>query len=258
MQTFDGCEKLTSVNDLSGWDTSNVTDLDFTFSRCKHLTSLQNLANWNVGKVTSYRETFGNSGLINTNGIQNWDFSNTTEIMSMFANCHNLTEANLAGMNMPNLNRITWLFSNCPSLTTVNMANWNVPTIYMAQALFTNCTNLTTLDITGWEAGHLNDSESITSGFFTAPNLTTIKGSFQNLGNNIYTGGYGYAINLCYCPQLTNTSVMNLVNGFANVSNRSSASLEQFWIFLNSSTYARMTSSDLSKASAKGWFIKQK
>lgn len=257
-QTFSNCEKLISVNDLSGWDTSNVTDLDFTFYQCKHLTSLQNLANWNVGKVTSYRETFANSGLIDINGIQNWDFSNTTEIMSMFAHCYNLTEANLAGMNMPQLNDITWLFSDCPSLTSVNMANWNIPAIYSTQDLFTNCTNLTTLDITGWEAGHLNNSEYVTRGFFTAPNLTTIKGSFQNLGNNIYTGGSGYILNLCNCPQLTNTSVMNLVNGFADVSNRSSAASEQFLIFLNSSAYARITSDDLNRASEKGWFIKQR
>ena len=41
---FDDCEKLTSLPDISNWDTSNVTDMSKMFHSCKSLVSLPDIS----------------------------------------------------------------------------------------------------------------------------------------------------------------------------------------------------------------------
>ena len=48
---FSGCYGLTSL-DLTGWNTSNVTDMSSMFSNCRSLTSLD-LTEWDTSNVTS-------------------------------------------------------------------------------------------------------------------------------------------------------------------------------------------------------------
>ena len=53
-QMFNSCRGLTSVGNLSGWDTSNVTDMSYMFSICSSLTSIKvSSTKWSTAKVTS-------------------------------------------------------------------------------------------------------------------------------------------------------------------------------------------------------------
>ncbi len=55
---FEDCDRLTEV-DLSGFDTSQVTDMGRMFYGCSGLTSLD-LSGWDMGKVTNAEEMFEN------------------------------------------------------------------------------------------------------------------------------------------------------------------------------------------------------
>ena len=57
---FNGC-KFTSL-DLSGWDTSNVTDMGYLFQDCSSLTSLD-LSSWDTRKVTNIDFSLKNRNL---------------------------------------------------------------------------------------------------------------------------------------------------------------------------------------------------
>jgi surface protein len=54
---FYNCYKLTSVGDLSNWDTSKVTGMSSMFYYCVNLTSLD-LSNWDTSKVTDMQRMF--------------------------------------------------------------------------------------------------------------------------------------------------------------------------------------------------------
>jgi surface protein len=58
---FSNCSSLTSV-DLSNFDTSNVTNMEFMFRNCSSLTSID---------------------------LSSFDISNVTSMMSMFSGCTN-------------------------------------------------------------------------------------------------------------------------------------------------------------------------
>ena len=53
---FDGCEKFNS--DISEWDVSNATDMQYMFFDCKSFN--QDLSKWDVSKVNDYDDIFYN------------------------------------------------------------------------------------------------------------------------------------------------------------------------------------------------------
>lgn len=60
---FDYCSSLTSLGDLSSWDTSKVTNMRSTFYSCDNLSV--DCSNWDVSKVTDHRYfNAGASGVI--------------------------------------------------------------------------------------------------------------------------------------------------------------------------------------------------
>ena len=52
---FYGCSSLSSLPDISKWNTNNVTNMSFMFYRCSSLLSLPDISKWNTNNVTNMR-----------------------------------------------------------------------------------------------------------------------------------------------------------------------------------------------------------
>ena len=61
---FNSCSKLTSI-DMSGFNTSKVTEMRIMFYNCSGLTSLD-LSSFNTSNVTSMFNMFGNCSSLRT------------------------------------------------------------------------------------------------------------------------------------------------------------------------------------------------
>ena len=48
---FYGYSKLTSLPDISKWDTKNLTNMSYMFCRCKSLSSLPDISKWDTQNV---------------------------------------------------------------------------------------------------------------------------------------------------------------------------------------------------------------
>ena len=49
---FSGCSSLSSLPDISKWNTNNVTNMNSMFYKCSSLSSLPNISIWNINNVT--------------------------------------------------------------------------------------------------------------------------------------------------------------------------------------------------------------
>ena len=86
---FQGCERLTTIMDISNLKTDNVTDMRYMFYHCSSLTGLD-VSNFSTANVTTMRYMFGASGLTSID-ISNFNTANVTDVNSMFIECSNLT-----------------------------------------------------------------------------------------------------------------------------------------------------------------------
>ena len=55
---FNSCELLTSLPDISKWNTQNVTDMKHMFICCESLISLPNISKWNTQNVNDMSQMF--------------------------------------------------------------------------------------------------------------------------------------------------------------------------------------------------------
>ena len=88
---FYGCNSLSSLPDISKWNTSNVTDMSGMFYECESLSSLPDISKWNTSNVTDMSEMFsGCNLLILLPDISKWNTSNVENMNEMFNECNSL------------------------------------------------------------------------------------------------------------------------------------------------------------------------
>ena len=88
---FLGCDTLSSLSNISNWDTSKVTDMHSMFSGCKILSSLPDISNWDTSKVTDMTCMFRNcNNLSSLPDISKWNISKVTNMNFMFSGCDKL------------------------------------------------------------------------------------------------------------------------------------------------------------------------
>ena len=105
---FMECTNLVSV-DLSGLDTSQVTDMGGMFTECAALKT------------------------VNFQGV---DASNVTSMSSMFSECSSIKSVDLSGINAVRVTDIYGLFQNCLSLESVNISSFTGSAITRATYSF--------------------------------------------------------------------------------------------------------------------------
>jgi surface protein len=117
--------------DVTGWDTSNITEMPSVFINCYDFN--QNIINWNTSNVTNMSSMFQNNYAFNRN-ISNWDTGNVTSMQSMFNGAFIFNQP-IGGWdtssvtNMNTMFRFTFVFNQ-------NLTGWCVSNITSEPFLF--------------------------------------------------------------------------------------------------------------------------
>ena len=81
---FSGYKSLSSLPDISKWNTNKVTDMSFMFNECSKLSSIPDISKWNTNNVTNMRAMFsGCSKLSSLPDISKWNTADVTNISIM-------------------------------------------------------------------------------------------------------------------------------------------------------------------------------
>jgi surface protein len=105
---------------IGGWDTSSVTSMDSTFSSANAFN--QNIGNWNTSSVTSMRAMFNAARAFNQN-IGGWDTSAVTNMSMMFAGA-NVFNQELTSWNVSNVTNMSLMFSESYTFNNGDPAQW--------------------------------------------------------------------------------------------------------------------------------------
>ena len=174
-QAFSQCKNLTSINatdipnlgnnitmyrmfygatnfnsDISNWDVSNVTNMNYMFSYATNFNS--DISNWDVSNVTGMRNMFHYATNFNSD-ISDWDVSNVTNMSYIF---HFATNFNS------------------------DISNWDVSKVTGMDHMFHNAESFNQ-DLSAWETDNVTacNSFSVDSGL-TNVNLPTEGTCFNN------------------------------------------------------------------------------
>ena len=197
---FACCESLTTL-DVSGFDTSNVTDMSHMFSSCASLTTLD-VSDFDTSNVTDMSHMFGCSSLGSLN-VSNFDTGNVTDMDGMFAGCESLTALDVSDFDTSNVTNMVDMFEDCRSLTSLDVSDFDTSNVTNMHGMFFLCRSLTALDVSGFDTRNVA-SMGMGYMFYDCRSLTALDVSGFDTSNvtNMDAMFYG-------CSSLTSLDLLN-------------------------------------------------
>jgi len=166
---FTGMRNLTALN-LSNFDTSKVTNMQYMFAGMNNVTAL-NLSNFNTSQVTNMESMFYGLSNLTIFNLSNFDTSNVTNMSFMFYDMSNLTTLDLSNFDTSKVTDMSGMFSAMRNLTTLNLSSFDTSKVTDMLAMFSGIRNLTTLDLSNFDTSSVTNMESMFEGM---SNLTTL------------------------------------------------------------------------------------
>ena len=158
---FGNCTLLTSIPDISKWETKNLTNISNLFYHCISLASLPDISKWTVENVTNLSYMFYDCKLLSKlPDISVWDTSKVTDMRGIFSNCTSLTTLpDISKWNTENVTNMSGLFHHCTKLVKLpDIAEWNTGNVVNMGGMFDHCTSLQSLpDISKWDTKKLTN-----------------------------------------------------------------------------------------------------
>ena len=114
---FRTCTNLESV-DVSKFDTSKMTSLEFIFFGCNNL-KIIDVKNWDTKMVTNLHYTFNECQSVKILDVSRWDISNVTKMTSLFYKCRELEMLDLTMWNVLNLTNVDYMLAFCNKLLSL-------------------------------------------------------------------------------------------------------------------------------------------
>lgn len=165
---FQNC-KFTSL-DLSHFDTGNVTDMSFMFRGCSKLRSL-NLSGWDTGKVTTMFGMFYDCSLLNAVDVSHFNTQNVTSMGAMFYGCERLPAIDVSHFSTGQVTTMQKMFYNCKRVNTLDVSGWDTKNVENMESLFDGCEYLNGIDVSGWNTGCVVNMSRLFRGCSSLTNL---------------------------------------------------------------------------------------
>ena len=134
---FSYCKGLTKL-DVSGLDTSQVTDMDAMFAVCINLTNIP-VSNFNTSKVKDMHSMFDSCFKLQSLDLSMFDTSNVTDFGYMFSGDKVMSTLHLTDNFVTEKAKdISGIFNDCEKLSNINVSNWNVSNVTSTEKAFAN------------------------------------------------------------------------------------------------------------------------
>jgi len=197
---FYRCTSISSLPDISKWNTNNVTNMNYMFYRCLSLSSLPDISKWNTSNVTNMSYMFyGCSSLLSLPDISKWNTSNVTNMSDIFNGCSSLSSLpDISKWNTSNVINMIGIFNGCSTLSSLpDISKWNTNNVTNMNYMFYRCSSLLFLpDISKWNTSNVINMSDIFNGCsslsslpdiskWNTSNVINMRGMFWGLKNSV-------------------------------------------------------------------------
>jgi surface protein len=161
-QCFSNCINFNS--DISGWNTSNVTDMSYMFMNCQNFNKY--IGNWNTSNVTNMANMFSQAIVFNQ-PIGSWNTSNVTNMSYMFVNDFAFNQP-IGSWNTSKVTDMSYMFNNQTDnsdtlIFNQNIGNWIMNNVVDISYMFFRYSGFVSFN---------NDGQKMNWQFNASPNST--------------------------------------------------------------------------------------
>lgn len=154
---FDGCSALESF-DTRNFDTGSVTNMNYMFQGCSALKNFD-MSNLNTSSVTKMIWMFHSCSSLTNFTFGDLDVSNVTDMFSMFRECSSLVKMDLSGLDTGNVTDMRFMFHKCSSLEELKFNNAKLNSVKDVNYMVCGCTALKEIDLSGFNLEQCSSGE---------------------------------------------------------------------------------------------------
>ncbi|EAE2555359.1 BspA family leucine-rich repeat surface protein, partial [Listeria monocytogenes] len=163
---FENCYNLTEF-DVSGLDTSAVTNMKKMFYNCRTLEELD-LSNLDTSSVNSMNSMFGYCESLEKLNVSNFDTSSVNDMYHMFRDCKALEKLDVSNFDTSSVTNMGGMFVNSTSLKELDVSNFDTSSVTTMLAMFVACNSLEELDVSNFDTSSVTTMQSM---FFECSSL---------------------------------------------------------------------------------------
>ncbi|EAC9519275.1 BspA family leucine-rich repeat surface protein [Listeria monocytogenes] len=163
---FYKCSVLKEL-DLSNWDTSAVNNMNSMFGYCESLEKL-NVSNFDTSSVNDMYYMFRDCKALEKLDVSNFDTSSVTNMAAMFVNSTSLKELDVSNFDTSSVTNMSALFSSCRALEKLDVSNFDTSSVTTMLAMFAGCNSLEELDVSNFDTSSVTNMSSM---FLTCTSL---------------------------------------------------------------------------------------
>ena len=134
---FAGCFYAKHM-DLSGFDTSHVTDMANMFQDCGSLKQLD-VSGFNTSNVEDMQCMFLGCGDLTSLDVSRFDTSEVTNMSAMFEGCHHLKSLDVSGFDTSHVRDMSSMFESCLYLKSLNLSGLDMSNVGRMKNMFVAC-----------------------------------------------------------------------------------------------------------------------
>ncbi|EAF8589300.1 BspA family leucine-rich repeat surface protein [Listeria monocytogenes] len=185
---FSYATNLTEI-DLSGLDTSAVTNMYNMFNRCSALEELD-VSHFDTSLVTNMSYMFYDNRNLEVLDVSNFDTSSVTTMQSMFDECNSLEILDVSNWDTSSVTNMYAMFRYCTSLKELAVSNWETSSVTTMGVQFAYCTSLKELDISNFDTSSVTNMyamfvgsaglEELDVSNFDTSSVTNMQAMFEN------------------------------------------------------------------------------
>ena len=174
-QMFFYCESLTNL-DLSSFDTSNVTNMSEMFMHCFKLENLD-LRGIDTSKVTDMSSMFYGCKELMALDVSSFNTSHVADMSKMFFQCGNISSLNLDGFDTSNVTDMSDMFFGC-GVSSLDLSSFNTSNVTNMREMFRSCFSIESLDLSSFDTSNVTDMSFM---FYCPVSGTTVYSSLKHL-----------------------------------------------------------------------------
>ncbi|MCD2237731.1 BspA family leucine-rich repeat surface protein [Listeria monocytogenes] len=185
---FYKCSVLKEL-DLSNFDTSAVNNMNSMFGYCESLEKL-NVSNFDTSSVNDMYYMFRDCKALEKLDVSNFDTSSVTNMGGMFVNSTSLKELDVSNFNTSSVTAMQGMFGSCRALEKLDLSNFNTSSVTTMQGMFAACNSLEELDVSNFDTSSVttmlsmffecSSLEELDLSNFDTSSVTTMQSMFIN------------------------------------------------------------------------------
>lgn len=163
---FSNMPNIESI-DLTGWDTSHITDMSYMFFNDPKLKIIKGLEDFNTSNVTNMAYMFA---AFNNPTTDNYDPKGLESL-------GHLTKLDLSNWDTSNVTNMLYMFAGQTNLTSLgDLSKWNTSKVTNMAYMFYDLKNIDDgkLDLTGWDTSNVTDMSYMFFNMFLQKDLSFV------------------------------------------------------------------------------------